>query len=391
MHLPPDADYGPQPDDVARLKPQTAAPAPLDFASLTMRLALVLKANPDRFTARQWPVSHPIEQQFFGLAGWPHYPAELDALKYEKLASNQIYGKSFGVPPAPSPVIDEARDDLARAVGATPDRMDFALRLLIAIGLVKAAPQQPLSVIERAFNDWLTRPLLDRANRLFTAYANLNTWTELDRLSELHHPAPHLRHLSGGYGQTYSGILTLMSTARGYLLLMLRRVPPDRWIDLEAFVERARAFHYNPSVWPLTYGAYLDLNGRPPNMANAQDWQATYGPFLETLLTGPLWWQGAVELATRLDRVVAFRLTDFGAHLLGQNPAYAPPHKAESRSQSAAAFLPNDELVLNLEAASTQLLSPADADRRSAQRSGGPVDLSAVTGRGLAPIRSRLG
>nr|MBP7688900.1 hypothetical protein [Thermoflexales bacterium] len=188
MVLPPDADYGPQPDDVVRLKPQTPAPAPLDFASLTMRLALVLKANPDRFTARQWPVSHPIEQQYFGLAGWPHYPAELDALKYEKLASNQIYGKSFGVPPAPSPVIDEARDELAGAVGVTPDRLDFALRLLIAIGLVKAVPQQPLSLIERAFNDWLTRPLLDRANRLFTAYANLNTWTELDRLSELHHP-----------------------------------------------------------------------------------------------------------------------------------------------------------------------------------------------------------
>ena len=38
---------------------------------------------------------------------------------------------------------------------------------------------------------------------LFTAFANLNTWTELDRLSELHHPAPHLRHAGNvGYGQT---------------------------------------------------------------------------------------------------------------------------------------------------------------------------------------------
>ena len=73
------------------------------------------------------------------------------------------------------------------------------------------------------------------------------------------------------------------------------------------------------------HGVYLDLNGRQPNMANAQDWQAIYGSFLETILTGPLWWQGAVELATRLDRVAAFRLTEFGARLFGQNLDYVPP------------------------------------------------------------------
>jgi hypothetical protein len=357
MYLPPDADYGPPPDDAARLKPQAVAPAPLEFVSLATRLALVLKANPDRFTVQQWPVPQPIEQQVFGLTGWPHYPAELEALKYDRQAINQIYARSFGVPPAPSPVIDEARDELARAVGSTPDRLDFALRLLIDSGIVKAIAKRPLRVIEHTFNDWLTRPVLERANLLFTAFATLGTWTELDRLSELHHPAPHLRHLGNmSYGQNYASTLSLMSVARGYLLLMLRRVPPDRWIDLEAFVARARAFHTNPQVWPLTHGVYLDLNGRQPNMANAQDWQAVYGPFLETILTGPLWWQGAVELATRLDRVAAFRLTDFGAHLLGQNPAYVPPRSAESHDRSAAAFLPNGDLALNVETASTALL-----------------------------------
>jgi hypothetical protein len=44
-----------------------------------------------------------------------------------------------------------------------------------------------------------------------------------------------------------------------------------------------------------------------------------YGSFLETILTGPLWWQGAVELAARLDQVVAFRLTDLGERLFRQN------------------------------------------------------------------------
>ncbi|MBI5563323.1 MAG: helicase-associated domain-containing protein [Chloroflexi bacterium] len=357
FNLPPDTDFAPSPDDYARLKPQIAAPAPLDFVSLATRLALVIKANPDRYTVRPRPDVHPIEQQVYTLTGWPHYPAELEALKYDQQGVNQIYAKSFGVPPAPSPVIDEARADLADAVGVTPDRLDFALRLLIASGIIMAAPGQPLVIVEQPCNDWLAQPLLDRALTLFAAYANLNTWTELDRLSELHHPAPHVRHTGNvAYGQTYASTLGSLSVARGFLMLMLRRASPNRWIDLEAFVEHARAFHINLNVWPLVQGAYLDLNGRQPNIANAKDWQDVYGSFLETVLTGPLWWQGVVELATRFDRVTAFRLTEFGARLFGQNLDYAPPRSGDARGRSAVTFQPNGDLALNVETASTALL-----------------------------------
>ncbi len=357
-NLPSDTDFAPSPDDYARLKPQAAAPAPLDFVSLATRLALVIKANPDRYTARPQPAVHPIEQQVTTFTGWPHYPAELEALKYDRQGIDQIYAKSFGVPPAPSPVSDEARDELARAVGVTPDRLDFALRLLIALGSVTAAPGQPLGIVEQPFNDWLAQPLLDRALTLFAAYANLNTWTELDRLSELHHPAPHLRHAGNvAYGQTYASTLGSLSVARGFLMLMLRRASPNRWIDLEAFVERARAFHINLNVWPLVQGVYLDLNGRQPNIANAKDWQDVYGSFLETVLTGPLWWQGVVELATRLDRVAAFRLTEFGARLFGQNLDYAPPRNDDNHGRKATTFLPNGDLALHIETASSDLLS----------------------------------
>ena len=356
-HLPPDADFGPQPDDHARLKPQAAAPAPLEFVSLVTRLALVLKTNPDRFTARPRPGPLPVEQQVANLTGWPHYPAELEAFKYDSQALNQIFTKSFGVPPAPSPVIDEARDELARLVDAKLDRLNFALRLLIHLGIVKAVPGQPLSVVEQGFHDWLAQPLLERAVGLCTAFTHLNTWTELDRLSDLHHPAPHLRHLGNiSYNQTYATTLAALAVARSYLLLMLRRVPPDRWVDLEAFVTRARAFHVNPNMWPLGQGAYLDLNGRQPNPATVNDWQAVYGAFLETILTGPLWWQGAVELAARLDRVVAFRLTNFGARLFGQNFDYVAPRSAETRRPAAPAFLPNGDLTLQLDATAPDLL-----------------------------------
>jgi hypothetical protein len=359
MQLPPDADFGPQPDDAARLKPQPIAPATLDFVSLVTRVALVINASPDRFVARPWPGSpQPIEQQIFGITGWPHYPAELDALKYDKQTMNQVYARSFGVPPAPSPVMAELRDELVTAVGAPPDQLDFALRLLIALGIVKAAPDQPLTVIEKVFHAWLAETPLTRALMAFNAFAYLNSWTELDRLSDLHHPAPHLRHTGNvGYGLTYNTMLNSMALARGYLLLMLRRVPPDRWIDLEAFVARARAFQLNPNVWPLQHGVYLDLNGRQPNMANAQDWQAAYGAFVEAVLTGPLLWQGAIEVAVRLDRVMAFRLTALGARLFGQALDYVPPESEAQRDQAATRFLPDGDLALPVEATSTDLLS----------------------------------
>jgi hypothetical protein len=358
MQLPPDIDFGPSPDDAARLKPQAMTPITLDFVSLVTRVALVINADPDRFVARPWPGSpQSIEQQIFGLAGWPHYPAELEALKYDKQTMNQVHARSFGVPPAPSPVLAELRDELVTTVGAPPDQLDFALRLLIALGIVKAAPDQPLTVIEKAFHAWLAEPPLTRALMVFNAFAYLNSWTELDRLSDLHHPAPHLRHTGNvGYGLTYNTMLNSMAVARGYLLLMLRRVPPDRWIDLEAFVARARAFHLNPNVWPLQHGVYLDLNGRQPNMANALDWQAAYGAFVEAVLTGPLVWQGAIEVAVRLDRVAAFRLTALGARLFGQNLNFVPPENKAQRDRAAMKFLPDGDLALPIEATSTDLL-----------------------------------
>jgi hypothetical protein len=55
--------------------------------------------------------------------------------------------------------------------------------------------------------------------------------------------------------------------------------------------------------------------------------------------------------------VTAFRLTEFGARLFGQNLDYVPPRSGDARGRSAVTFLPNGDLALHIEAASSDLVS----------------------------------
>jgi hypothetical protein len=62
-------------------------------------------------------------------------------------------------------------------------------------------------------------------------------------------------------------------------------------------------------------------------------------------------------LAYRLDRVIAFRITDFGARLFGQTLDYEAPRVKGIGDQPAVRFMPNGDVNLRLEAASPELLS----------------------------------
>ncbi|HLF27673.1 MAG TPA: helicase-associated domain-containing protein [Anaerolineae bacterium] len=357
FQLPPDPDFIPAHPDGAKLKPRAAAPAPLDFTLLTTRLLLMLKAGGDRFRARSARQPHPLEKSTFGLQGWPHDPDEIDALARDRRNLNALYGKALRILPSPPLLVDEAFDEVCRSVGGDADRVDFALRLLGAAGLLRAMPGQPLEVNEDGFSAFIGQPPLARALTLFAASAGLNNWTELDRLAALHPHAPQLRHTPGGYDQGYAHLLVQLGAARSLLLSYLRRAPARRWIDFEGFVARARAFRINPGFWPMLGSMwYLDVNDRRPNVATAADWKATYGPFVETVLAGPLAWQSAIELAYRGDRLVAFRLTAFGAHLLGQTQHFDAP-RTEQAGGPALALTPEGDLLLRIETAQTDVLN----------------------------------
>ena len=138
------------------------------------------------------------------LQGWPYVPAELDALAKEPNPGGAAYRQNFTVPPAPSPLTDEARASVNRALAAaTLERLDFALRLLAFLNLVELTPGQPVMVPDAHLMDFLRMSPAQRLMPLINAWLALTTWTEFDRLASRRPPIV-LRHPGGAYMSTYN-------------------------------------------------------------------------------------------------------------------------------------------------------------------------------------------
>ena len=99
--------------------------------------------------------------------------------------------------------------------------------------------------------------------------------------------------------------------------------------------------------------AYLEGQPLDPERLNA--WRDFFGGYVEAVLTGPLHWQGAVDLGYTPDRLAAFRLTELGAFLLFQQlELSAPPVAADGPRLS---FLPDGTLRLQPLTAGPELVS----------------------------------
>ncbi len=348
--FPPDPELVRPLSDARHLR-EANAPGPLEFAQFMLRLLLALKAEGAHLRLHA-PEPHPLQTQMPEIKAWPFAPAELDALHRDRNLYNALYTRAFTVPPAPPLLTDESSKALRRALEASPEQIEFGLRLLAKMGLLALAPGQPPAVREEGFAQYLGHHPVEHLAPLFNAWMNLRDWSELDWLSA-RQPALRLRR-QGLPGMTYAQLLAALSSARLYLIHHARRAPPGEWIDLDAFVARARTLNLLQAVWQMPPGVSLELNNRALNLANAEGWRSFYGPFVETVLTGPLHWMGLVDLGYRKDRLAAFRLTDLGAFMLYQRETYtAPPVTIAGR---ALTYAPDGALHLQPAAADARLL-----------------------------------
>jgi len=110
-----------------------------------------------------------------------------------------------------------------------------------------------------------------------------------------------------------------LRTGRLAVLRFVAALPANRWVSLEGFLRTVFAVNPDllhsrsaPSVWWLEsqrthrqFGTTFD------------DWQESYGQFVQSVIKGPLAWLGSVSLAYREGRLQAFRLTRAGEYLLG--------------------------------------------------------------------------
>jgi hypothetical protein len=298
---------------------------PLELALLATRVLLVLKAEGERLRSRAEPAPHPLLRQLPALQHWPVAPAELEALAREPNPAGAAYRRAFTVPAALPPLTDEARLLLTRELAAEGEQLDFAVRLLDALGLVELGPGRPVKVVEPQTTDFFQLAPLERTSSLINAWIELRTWTEFDRLADRHPPIV-LRHRATAYGATYPQMLISLAQARLSLLLQVRNAMAGQWSDAHALAARARGLNHLNGIWPDSHNVwYADCHKREPNMLQAGDWNAVYGPFVEAVLTGPLRWLGLVDLAYRAEQLVGFRPTELGAFVFCEADAFAPP------------------------------------------------------------------
>lgn len=350
--LPPDGAFTAAYQDVAALK-ITPAPSPLEFSQLVTRLLLVLQAGRGQFRCRPKPEPHPVVKNLPFLSGWPYDSKEFDALVNERNPAH-IWTRTFRVPPADSPLADDAQKSLLAAVGTDADRLDFILRLCAGLGILHINPGKPIEGIGENLIGLLQTEPLARAKMLFLAYTSLQTWTDLDLAAKRHKTFSLQRIAQLPAGASHSQMLELLCAARQVLLLQLRRQPAGRWTDYEALVEQARALPVNQNLWTHKSYWYPAPDGGKPDLNKPADWKAAYGAFAESVLSGPLYWMGIIECGYREGCLAAFRLTDFGAAIFGQNPDFQMP--APQNRGPALTFASADTLTLRAEAASAELV-----------------------------------
>lgn len=352
--LPPDPEFArPPASEATRNLREVPAPAPTEFAYFVLRLLLMLKSDGARLQSRPAPEPHPLQKQIPELRAWPFVPAELDALARERSPYNALYSKPFTLPPTLPLLADDSHTALARALNTSPEQLDLGLHLLRKLGLVVFKPGQPPVVLEAGFIQYISQHMFEHVSPLFNAWANLRDWLEFD-LPHLRRAGLRLKRL-GLYGVNHAQLLGVLSGSRAFLMHQIRRAPVGQWVDINALIVRARALNLLHALWPMPPGLTVEREGRALNLANAQNWQAFYEPLVEATLTGPLHWQGVVDLAYRKDQLVAFRLTELGAFLLYQTETYkAPPIAVAGR---ALMYPANGGLSLQPLAADRHLLS----------------------------------
>jgi hypothetical protein len=219
----------------------------------------------------------------------------------------------------PAPFLDgRDRERLVERTGQRADVVDFAVRLMLALGVAEANPDV---VVRR---DRL-QALLDlsaptRRARLVRALAAIAGPPEI--ASALQAPGRlRLRwRLTYGYGAWFEPLEPVVASAIRLLVRLLDRLPPAVWLDLGSFVETVERLAPSAApnlirlrtaaasnqgltiVWTNERGREEKLPLRTP-----EGWSRFLSALVGALLSGPLRWLGLVDAVVRPDRTGAFR------------------------------------------------------------------------------------
>jgi len=266
-------------------------------------------------------------------------------------------GLSVSVCPLPTePLLaDEALAGIARQLEADSAHVDFAMRLLAQLGLIYRTPDYFVALDEDVFLQFIGQHPVQAVLPFFQTWLSLAHWIEFD-LAAIRTPGLHLkREVQLAYSLPSTALSALSLSMRSGALNYLLRMPAGAWIDLAAFVAQAHALNAFGALWRLPQGLALELNGRALLTQPLGDWAKSFQPWFEALLTGPLHWQGAVDLGYDRDKLIGFRITDLGALLTLKTSAFTAPD-LETPAGQPLAFEADGSLRLQASVAEPALL-----------------------------------
>lgn len=224
---------------------------------------------------------------------WPPTPESAEAI------IAQSHGQTIEMLPLPPFLAEETLDVWTRALDLSVPEVEFLYHLLTASGLLHAgSPVQPEPEL---FERWLATPPVRQFSILYKTFLSLGQWAAW---------TPQWRErkvrVSWQAYQVWSMIrfdqelYTARYTFRWALMDVLSFLPQETWLDLDAIEDWLVELFPRPEGHTYLYSLHLE--------AVPGGWKAFLRLALTSLVSGPLYSFGLVDLAPSRDNVSQIRM-----------------------------------------------------------------------------------
>jgi hypothetical protein len=309
----------PRPDLVGTLDGQ------LSQAASTLRLTIedvfhvIITAVRHGEIGREAQV-HSTENSGFVLPpGWQVHPDDLPALEPTSRRSPSSY--EVRLIPRPPILVSNDRAALARRTGQPKRMIDFAVELLLALGILEIAARPSgyaLAARPDRFELFLALTPEERAQHLLETWYALSNAFELGSVVSEHGRLRfHYRLARAGYGYVSAPDEPNVAALRRLATRVVdrlgtpgseeRRYDAHSFLDLLMGLAPALLHEMNPHGFHWWFTA-TEAPDTPLKLDNAANRHRVWAPLLAALLAGPMQWLGLVEILKEGDKLTGFRL-----------------------------------------------------------------------------------
>jgi hypothetical protein len=242
-------------------------------------------------------------------------------------------------------------------VGGTDGQIEFYYALLESLGALEGTPGEPIVVHKSALQRFLRLSTSAKIHALVHAWLDEQTWVGIrDMVSQEGQLRLRLRRSLTRSDYKAEDLYQEWYTGQKIVLRFLSLLSEGEWFSVDGLLKSVFDVHPNllhtasdSSVWWLE----SLRTGRQFGTA-FEDWQQSYGQFVLSMLTGPLYWLGIVRLGYSTPdpalpktvlKPVAFQLTGIGLFALGRRAELIPLHSTSSMPDGVCCSVSEDLIV----------------------------------------------